>query len=81
MTANGVEVQKALVTGVLDDQAQFVDVSGKHQGRRTLGSQRRMTTSQGVDGKGIRMGLDAFANHLTGIILVTGRRTSFEKLL
>jgi hypothetical protein len=40
-----------------------------------------MTTSQGVDGKGIRMGLDAFANHLTGIILVTGRRTSFEKLL
>ena len=65
---------------MLDNESEFVDVSGQHERGGSL-PQSRVATAQGIDLEGIGNPGNPFTHYFTGFVLVTRWGTGLQKFL
>ncbi len=80
MAAQRIEIEKALIVDVGDDQAQLVDVSGEEHARIALGIHRRETVAHCVFSVAVDRIFDVSVDHRLGLKFMPGRRAGIEQV-
>ena len=72
VTADGVEIDKAVLVDVGDDETEFIHVTGEHEHGVALGVEGREAIAEGVAGVGVGGGLHMAIKDGLGLGFVAG---------